>query len=49
MNARAKISNAEAAGRSADAASNAAREATREAKDHVNALEREAVEEYDFF
>jgi len=48
MNARAKISNAEAAERSVDAALNAARSATHEAKDHVKALEREAVEEYDF-
>jgi hypothetical protein len=49
MNARAKISNAEAAERSADAALNAARSAAHEAKDHVKALEREAVEEYVFF
>ena len=48
VNARAKISNAEAAGRSADAALDAARSAAHEAKDHVKALEREAVEEYEF-
>jgi hypothetical protein len=35
-------------GRAVGRASRQAREAAREAKDHVKALEREAVEEYDF-
>jgi hypothetical protein len=46
MNARAKVSNAEAAERSADTALYAARSAVREAKDHVKTLGREVVEEY---
>jgi hypothetical protein len=46
MDVRAKVSNAEAAERSADAALYAARSAVREAKDHVKTLERETVEEY---
>jgi ElaB/YqjD/DUF883 family membrane-anchored ribosome-binding protein len=49
LNARAKVANAEAAERSADSALSAARSAVREAREHVQTLEREAVEEYDRF
>jgi hypothetical protein len=45
---RSKVADAEAAGRSADAALGAARSAVREAKDHVKLLEREAVDECGF-
>ncbi|KAI0302682.1 hypothetical protein BC826DRAFT_985671 [Russula brevipes] len=45
LNARARVADAEAAERGADAALNAARSAIREARDHVKMLEREAVDE----
>jgi len=46
LSTRAKVGEAEAAERSADAALYTARSAIREAKDHVKSLEREALEEY---
>jgi len=45
MKARSKVTDAENAERGADAALHAARRAVREAKDHMNTLEREAVDE----